>query len=817
LLVIQTVADSPVTATVLAVRYRRPGQADGSPTLAHLWEHLLYRTAPGGAPGGLLLRAESLGAQSRAYVSPATMLLGEVVPAEHGLESLDLELERLRGVPSDAGDLAIEKQSVGREIAQASSWPEEVARRRLLARLGVDAWVEGDAEKLETLGVKELKEQLARLSPESDLVIAIVGPQTESEVIEHVRSLPPLAGPAGQQRSAGGEAPVGQAPAAKLPAGELPAGELPAGEVAAGELPAGEAPAGELPAGEAPAGEIAAGSETAAARRLVASAAGYRQESFFLRLPGMGESDRRLARLLLREMLGPEASVELVREEGSLYRLDLSPPPASARELARELARAHRKQGLEARLRRDWLDSYEQPLDRAEMMALQSLQGVPFSALPGPQQVQGACDRVLGLLTAALQSAPSLLLEPAGGSVEQQGLFPFQGVARAPSAAGGRLGRETLPNGLSVAWQELDSWPIVAVSGFFRLHRPLTPSQCEALERKLEARTTVPLDYEIRPEALLFHQWCPASELASALASSAKEIRALSESGEVLVEQGQKRPASPLQEFFLPAAAPAGQPVSGKALLWPQTGELVLVGQIDPVVLDRGLRPAWNGWFRDNPPPPYAARSQARPAGPASETVKLPPGSAPTLLVGVWGPNRATTDFLPFNLALQTLAGRPTSNLLARQLRDVEGLVETVSVFPLSGSEQAGQRQLWLLALRPREGTSGQLLAARVLARLEALTREPLPEAELERTRMYLKGALKVSTATPRGRATVLANSELYRFSEQYSIDYAGLYDRIKPAQVQAVCAKYLAQQPPRWLLFEPETSPAAPSETAPR
>ena len=179
--------------------------------------------------------------------------------------------------------------------------------------------------------------------------------------------------------------------------------------------------------------------------------------------------------------------------------------------------------------------------------------------------------------------------------------------------------------------------------------------------------------------------------------------------------------------------------------------------------------------------------------------------------MGVWGPSRSAPDFLPFNLAMQTLAGRPTTGLLARQLRDGEGLVQTVSVTPLTGSDHGDGRQWWVLALRPRHADADPAaLAARVQSMVSALGKGALAESELARTRNFLKAALKISTSTARGRARVLANSEFYRLSDGYSTDYAGLYDRIDPNVVLAVCGKHLAEQNCRWLYFQPAAPEAA-------
>ncbi len=731
--VVQTVPGSQVTATVLAIGYRGRGE-EGDASAAHLLEHLLFRSRSGLAPGALLVRAENLGGQSRAYLNSTTMVFAEMVPAEHGLESLGLQLERLRAVPSDAMDLRLEKQAVAREVAALGKAPEETARRELLAELGVDARVEGDPETLSSLKVADLEKLLDGLSLEENVMIAVVGPHTNQEVGQYLaRGLQPLRPIRAQGR--------------------------------------------------------ASFEPLAAKSREVDSPGGYNQRSFFLSLPSLSTADLMVAGEILKAAAG--GRVALTREGEGLYRLDLSPAPLS--DFAQRLGQVDTA-ALVSIVERSWLDLYESPLERAEMMALEALEHGSLSRPPTAAEMPAVRQRLVDELKEALPQAPSLLLRP--GGEPREGLYPFQMTARASA----EMRRETLSNGLSMTWQELRGWPVVAISGFFRLRRPLAPYECSQLETKLQARSTAGLQYEAKPDALFFHLWCPASELTATLAAAAAEIRELSESA-TLVDAADPAWGSEMEDFFLGRTSPTGS-VSG-SLLSPQGGQLVIVGEVDPVALEHGLRPSWSGWFKEQPP--RAGAVQAPASSELSRTVPLQAGQSPLLLLGVWGPNRSSPDFLAFNLAVQTLAGRPTTSLLARQLRDSEGLVETLSVFPMSGSDRPDGSQLWLFALRPRLPLDDAApLAARVQGRLAALGQEALAEAELERTRRFLLAALKLSTATPRGRARVLANAEFYRLSEQYSSDYAGLYDRIEAAQVKAVCAKYLLEQNPRWLYFRP-------------
>lgn len=759
-LVVQTVSQAQVTATVLAIRYRRPGELEApSPSAAHLLEHLLFRSRVGSPPGALLVRSESLGGQSRAYLTSGLLVLAELVPSEQGLDSLDLQLERLRAIPSDAADLSLEKRAIGGEISGTQAGVEELARRDLLARLGVNAQVEGDAEALAALTPAELEKLVAGLDLERDVVIAVVGPHSDREVRQHLskglKKLKPARTEA--RKRAAASPPVGQT--------------------------------------------------------RVISPAGYQQQSFFLTLPELSAAEL----LLLQELLSHASNkrseanrftLAVEKEDLGLYRLDVR-PAATADQLVRLLRTVDlTDEALNSRLRRRWLDLYEPALERAEMLALEALdRGTPARPLPESELPQTR-QRLLVLLEDALQQAPSLILE-----AEQQnsgGLFPFKTRAR----AGAELQREKLANGLRVAWQDLKAWPVVAISGFFRLRQRLSAEECGQLEAKLEARSPAGLDYDIRPDALFFHLWCPSAELTRALETSAAEIRALSLSAELLLDSANPSPAGLLEDFFLAGLQrPEPSAVSGRNLLLPDVGQLVLVGDIDPVALEHGLRPAWNGWFADKPGPPADPISLSVPPTEVHRTVSVAAGQTPLLLLGIWGPSRSNPDFLAFNLVLQTLAGRPTTSLLARDLRDTEGLIETVSVAPLTGSERSDGRQLWLLALRPRQAVEEAAgLVEKAQTALDGLAREPLPEAELARTRAFLKAALRLSTSTSRGRARMLANSEFYRLSEQYSTDYAGLYDRIDANHAQAVWQKYLSGQTPRWLYLRPDPQGGEPT-----
>lgn len=749
--IVQTVPHLDVTATCLAIRYRAPL---GTPlaSTAHLYEHLLFRSAPGGQPGALLLRSEELGSLARAQVGPSLLMFSELVPAEKGLDSLELQLSRLQEIPRDPSGIAIERRAIGLEIRAAAASPEEQARRELLRSFGLSAASEGDLESLREVGPEELREFLLGLNLETDVVMVVIGPHTNRQVRQRLsKTLRPLL----PQRKVARVSEAAKTPKPKV-------------------------------------------------KKIVSNYSP--QRSYFFRhkveRPGLG----RVAEAVLRTSLGSEHKVRVEHEDGDAWRVDVSPPTSQL--IASDLMGRLSLEELHKELELQWLERWESPLARAELMATSKLEWGQIEGPPQVEQMPTLVAEALALLKSAQEQSLKLELTPKGSG--KKGLFPYRRVANRGTDQGEVI-REQLPNGLQVSHQTIRSWPIVAVSGFFRLKRHVSAGQARSLKARLEQASELELDFEIRPGGLFFHTWCKDSALTQTLDEVARVLKAMSQLG-VLEDSAPQKP-TPLEEFFIaPLQASQGpsKPLKTKDMLNPKTGQLVIVGDIDESQLQRGLRPAWSGWFPDNKPSRlFPSNTRAALKGLPNNRTVATAGGAPLLLLGFQGPARSNPDFLAYNLALQTLAGRPTTSILARQLRDRERLVDSVRVFPLVGSSDPAvssqAQQTWLIALRLASSEVNiEALLETVNQRLNGLVKYGLPEAELRRTRAYLKGQLKLSTATTRGRAQVLTHAEFHRLSESYSRDYAGLYDNLKSEQVKAATQSYLTEPKIRWLYLKP-------------
>lgn len=749
--IVQTVPQATTTATALVLRYAQPGKEGDPSSAAHLLEHLLFRTRPNDQAGALLLRNEALGNSSKAWLNGNTIVFSEEVPAEKGLESLQLQLDRLKGVPRDPEGWKLEKEAITAEIERSGS-PEDEARRQILAGLGYQAQAAGSLDQLRATRGEDLAALLEHLDLSQDVTIAVVGPQTAREVRQQLSStLAPLA------------------PKRTEPRKDAPAPRL--------EKQKWE----------------------------VASNAGYDQRSTFFESDQLDPRVAALANTLAQAVLPYPVKAHLSQESGKLYRLDVSPADADLSTLFDDLT-PELSQVVYERHEVEWLERLESRQERAEALALSTLSQTPPESWVTPETYPDLLQQAKALIKQGTQAPVSLTLKPAAGKAPSGKLFEFATIAHRENLPVAR--NEKLPNQLTVMLQPWETWPTVALAGFFRVSPALSYSERARLERFLKARRGGILKFEVSQGAVFFQAERPSTEVEELLRDSALELRALSLEKAVLAEPGEDRPDL-VESFFLPPSVqePARE-LAGNRIFAPQNAHLVVVGQYDQQALERGLRPSWSGWFGKNLPP--AVRRNTGPEEPSAtaesgKTVDIPKGREPILLVGLTGPARSSPDFMPFNLAMQTIAGRPYSSLISREFHSGDEAVESVRLIPLESTVSEGS-QVWVIALRLAKGLPDP---APVINKLNSVFKtlggSPLASSELERTRDYLKSSLALSASNNQGRARVLAHAEYYRLSRNYTTDFAGLYDNLSPETVQQTCAKILGSKTLRWLYLRPE------------
>lgn len=753
-ILVQHVPDATATATCLAIRHSEAKKVNPKAGTAHLLEHLLFRTKPGGTPGDLLLRSESFGHESQAWVTPTTLFISEIVPAEQGLNSLELQLARLSGVPRDPEGWKLEKHAIQKEITTTLK-PQDQARYRILEKLGYTAQQAGTAESVKQIRGVDLQLLLKNLKLDEDIVITVVGPHSAREIRQHLsKTLRPL-----------------------LPARAEPRKAAPQTE----PLPK---------------------------RTLIEPTSGREQTSLFFEMELQDPRSLQVAKALLEMSLQADQRARLFREDKSLFRLDLSPTSLSLPTLLADLT-PQQSEELASRIRRDWLELHESSQARAEMLSQLHLWGHKPVGPVLDTEFRQVVAEAKSLLSASQSPLARLEFQPKSPTLGQ--LFDYHVRSnRTPQAP---LQSQTLPNKLRISTQLLESWPTVAISGFFRISPPLSAQMAEQLAHNLNDRPEIGLEFEVLPGGVFFHHWAPKEELVELLTSSASKLQELSQEVDLL-SQSERKELGLMAKFFGHQETPSvSQKLRGSEIFQPKNGHLVIVGDVDTEQLDQGLRPAWSGWFgRGRPRAIYGKSKKPDPPSQVSKSrvIDTPSHSRPLLLIGLRGPTRSSPDFLAFNLALQTLAGRPQTSILARRLQSGTNSVTSVKLFPLSTTNrqtELGHDQVWVIALRLSQNLSdAKPVVERVTALTEGLAKHSLAKKELDRTRDYLKSRLALSASTNRGRARVIAHAEFHRLSESYTENFAGLYDNLTPDLVKSVCARYMNNQSVRWLYLKPKS-----------
>jgi zinc protease len=83
--------------------------------------------------------------------------------------------------------------------------------------------------------------------------------------------------------------------------------------------------------------------------------------------------------------------------------------------------------------------------------------------------------------------------------------------------------------------------------------------------------------------------------------------------------------------------------------------------------------------------------------------------------------------------------------------------------------------------------------SASILAEVQRMSDELVPEAELEDSKRYLIGSLPLQMETNEGVAGLLVEVEWHGLGLDYLERYTAELERLTPADVQAVAARYLS------------------------
>ena len=196
----------PLATALVAVRAGAFTQASGEAGLAHLHEHVIFRSFKN-SPSAFAQEVAALNGMYNGSTAEEFMTFYVVVPSENLDKAVGLLGElvpRARLGPLDLND---ERPVVLDELARDQSDPEQVLERRVGQALWGDVWhrrdVIGDSVSLEHVTLDGLKESLATFYIPNNAALIVTGDVSSAEVVaaaeryfgEWARGTDPFGGP----------------------------------------------------------------------------------------------------------------------------------------------------------------------------------------------------------------------------------------------------------------------------------------------------------------------------------------------------------------------------------------------------------------------------------------------------------------------------------------------------------------------------------------------------------------------------------------------------------------------------------------------
>lgn len=216
----------------------------------------------------------------------------------------------------------------------------------------------------------------------------------------------------------------------------------------------------------------------------------------------------------------------------------------------------------------------------------------------------------------------------------------------------------------------------------------------------------------------------------------------------------------------------------------PNGATIIAVGDVTPDQVEQKMRALFGGWARGTGATATVGAAPA-PAPTAIYLVDKPGAAQSSFRIGSVGVARSTPEYFPL-LVMNTLLGGSFSSRLNQDLREVKGY-----------TYGAGSRFDMRRAAGPFTA-SAEIVSAKsdsslmeFMSQLKAI-REPVPAAELSRTKRYIELTLPSSFETTGQVAARLADVALYGLPLDYYNNYVSNVEAVTPADVQRVAQEHI-------------------------
>ncbi len=216
---------------------------------------------------------------------------------------------------------------------------------------------------------------------------------------------------------------------------------------------------------------------------------------------------------------------------------------------------------------------------------------------------------------------------------------------------------------------------------------------------------------------------------------------------------------------------------------------ITLVGAIEPAAAIDQIEAAFGDWQTRQEPMPVAPPAK-RPETITRVTVNIPEKSQANIVLGLPGPKRSAPDYLEASMANTVLGEFGMMGRLGQRVREEQGLAYSIY------SQLHG-------GLGPSPWTIGtgvapdkvELAIISILAEIDRIREQPIPEEELADSQAFRSGLLPVSLETNDGMAGVITNIELYQLGSDYLQELPQKLLTMTPETVQAAAHKYLSTE----------------------
>lgn len=181
----------------------------------------------------------------------------------------------------------------------------------------------------------------------------------------------------------------------------------------------------------------------------------------------------------------------------------------------------------------------------------------------------------------------------------------------------------------------------------------------------------------------------------------------------------------------------------------------------------------------------------------------------PSLMLGYHVPRSADKDFYALEVFSNILFAGESSRMYQR-LVDREQVANAVD----GGSELALDPTLFQVVIQPKEGVSPGVVEKSFLDELERIAKSGVTPQEVQKAKNILLANFYRQMKTASGKANSIGRYEVFFGDYKKLFNAAAEYEKVSPADVQRVAAKYFTEKNRTVAVLLPESQKAEPEKT---